>query len=145
MGRVAKEQDAREAWGCLMGLLFSKEVHDRFHDATAAAGLPHPSALKLLLHVAEADAPSMRMLAELLRCDASWVTALVDVLEEAGHVERRVSPTDRRVKLVHATAAGQAALERAHATMAEPPPAMKRLSAAETKTLARLMRVVAEG
>src|SRR5881409_2076554 len=46
-----------------------------------------------------ADTP-MRTLADELHCDASFVTSIVDKLEERGFVERRPSVTDRRVKTV---------------------------------------------
>jgi DNA-binding MarR family transcriptional regulator len=49
---------------------------------------------------------SQRDLAEVLGLDPSQVVALVDELAAAGLVERRPSPTDRRAKLVAATAQG---------------------------------------
>ncbi|MGY1810887.1 MarR family winged helix-turn-helix transcriptional regulator [Blastococcus sp. SYSU D00669] len=55
------------------------------------------------------DAPdgiSQRDLAEVLGLDPSQVVALVDELAAAGLVERRPSPTDRRQRLVAATAQG---------------------------------------
>jgi DNA-binding MarR family transcriptional regulator len=48
-----------------------------------------------------------RDLAELLACDRSNVTGLVDRLEEAGLVERHVEPTDRRIKTLVVTEAGR--------------------------------------
>src|SRR3954453_21073168 len=52
------------------------------------------------------DGVSQRDLAEALGLDPSQVVALVDELATAGLVERRPSPTDRRAKLVAATAQG---------------------------------------
>jgi DNA-binding MarR family transcriptional regulator len=49
---------------------------------------------------------SQRELAEVLGLDPSQVVALVDELAAAGLVERRPSPTDRRQRLVAATAQG---------------------------------------
>ena len=52
----------------------------------------------------------MRGIAEQLVCDASNVTGLVDRLEARGLVRREVSATDRRIKIVLATEAGEAAI-----------------------------------
>src|SRR6266699_2954728 len=49
---------------------------------------------------------SQRELAQCLKFDASNVTAIVDRLEERGLVERRVDPSDRRVRRVVLTPAG---------------------------------------
>ena len=40
----------------------------------------------------------MGVLAEILQCDASNITGVVDGLESRGLVERRVSTKDRRIK-----------------------------------------------
>ena len=47
---------------------------------------------------------TQRALAEHWSCDPSWVTNRIDRLEQLGLVERRLSPTDRRVKEVWLTA-----------------------------------------
>jgi DNA-binding MarR family transcriptional regulator len=49
----------------------------------------------------------MRSLAESLHCDASYMTDLVDKLEQRGMIERRSSAEDRRVKLIALTGWGQ--------------------------------------
>lgn len=136
---AAPDAPAHDAWSTLARLLFSDELHDQVHRAVEAAGLPHPGALKALLHLEGPEAPSMRAIAERLRCDASYVTMLVDQLEGAGLVERRVSPTDRRVKLVHLTPAGRQARDRASAELNSPPATMDRLTEREARTLARLL------
>jgi DNA-binding MarR family transcriptional regulator len=59
------------------------------------------------------DGISQRDLAEVLGLDPSQVVLLVDELAAAGFVERRPSPTDRRTKLVAATAPGRSLRERA--------------------------------
>lgn len=57
----------------------------------------------------DADQPSpARDLAEQLACDRSNVTGLVDRLEEAGLVLRRIAATDRRVKTLVVTPSGRA-------------------------------------
>src|SRR3712207_5312212 len=61
---------------------------------------------------------SQRDLAEALGLDPSQVVLLVDELTDAGLVERRPSDSDRRTKLVVATAAGRAVRQRAQESVA---------------------------
>lgn len=136
---MGRQDDARAAWGCITRTFLSNELHDRFHDACTAIGLPHPGALKLLLQLDAEDPPPMRAVATLMNCDASYVTALVDALEGPGYVERRSSPGDRRVKLIALTGAGEVAREKALAVMSEPPAGFARLTAGEVKELAQLL------
>ena len=140
---AAKDAEAREAWRLVTELFLSSEMRDRFHDACAAVGLPHPGSLKALIQLDESDPPSMRQMAEALRCDASYITGLVDALEELGYVERRGSTTDRRVKTVHLTDAGRQAKEDALVVVTEPPKGLDVLSASEIRTLKRLVGKVA--
>ena len=72
----------------------------------------------LLLACEAAEGISQRDLAAVLSLDPSQVVLLVDDLTAAGLVERRPSPSDRRTKLVAATAAGRAARARAVASVA---------------------------
>lgn len=69
------------------------------------------------------DGISQRDLAAALGLDPSQVVLLVDELAAAGLVERRLSPNDRRAKLVAATTEGrrlrQRAAERAEAALRE--------------------------
>ncbi|MEV4810806.1 MarR family winged helix-turn-helix transcriptional regulator [Micromonospora avicenniae] len=60
-----------------------------------------------------------RDLAEQLQCDRSNVTALVDKLEQAGLVQRRVDPTDRRQKTLVVTGAGRQVRQRVHEVMSD--------------------------
>jgi DNA-binding MarR family transcriptional regulator len=61
----------------------------------------------LALAAEAADGLSQRELGAVLGLDPSQVVSFVDDLVEAGLVERRTSPTDRRAKLVVATATGR--------------------------------------
>lgn len=54
-----------------------------------------------------AEALPMVHISSLLCCDASYVTGIVDRLEEQGIVERRENPKDRRVKMVALTPKGK--------------------------------------
>ena len=134
------EDPAQRAWSAIATLFLSNEQHDRFHDVCRRLDLPHPGALKLLLLLDDpGEPPAMGDVARMLNCDASYVTTLVDALEAPGFAARQVSEHDRRVKTIHLTPAGRAARQRAHELLSMPPPRMERLTASETKTLARLL------
>jgi len=74
---------------------------------TTAAGFDLSVAqAKALRHLAQVGPVPMRELACRLRCDASNVTGIVDRLERRGLVERRASPSDRRIKSLVTTSEG---------------------------------------
>ncbi|MEO0796000.1 MAG: MarR family transcriptional regulator [Verrucomicrobiota bacterium] len=71
------------------------------------------------------------------------ITAAVDRAEAKGLVERRSSPTDRRVVEVHLTEAGQELIERAFSKHAEAlEEVFAEFSSEERDTLYRLMKSV---
>lgn len=129
---------ARQAWRAVAELWFSDEIHDRFHAACQAADLTPPQ-LKALLSLEAGHMQSMRELAEGWRCDASWVTGIVDGLEVRGYAERQVHPTDRRIKVVAITALGEKAKARALERLHEPPASMAILNASELRTLKAML------
>ena len=100
-----------------------------------------------LLHLIEPDRPlPMGRLAETLACDASNVTGLVDRLESRGLVRRGPSAGDRRVKVLILTPTGARLRAELVARMADPPPALDRLSPHEQRTLMQLLaRLLEEG
>jgi DNA-binding MarR family transcriptional regulator len=100
--------------------------------------------LKTLFHLEPGRGVPMRDLADHWGCDASYVTALTDALEERGLVERRPHPTDRRVKMIVLTRKGAAARERGFDLLYEPPPAFGALTGTEQRELRDLLRKVAE-
>ena len=75
-------------------------------EAAAAAGLTAPQATFLTLL---SEPMSMRQFAELMGCDASNVTGIVDRLEAKRLVKRTADPKDRRVKRIARTSEGDAA------------------------------------
>jgi DNA-binding MarR family transcriptional regulator len=82
------------------------ELQHRIGAAVAALGLT--PAVGRALYQLDPDRPlPARDLAELLACDRSNITALVDRLERAGLVRRRVDPADRRIKTLVVTDAGR--------------------------------------
>jgi DNA-binding MarR family transcriptional regulator len=82
----------------------------------------------------------MRQLAARLGCDNSYVTSLVDSLEERGLASRQSHPTDRRVKIIVLTKEGSLLAERVQRAYTTPPAAFSALSKAEVATLCHLLR-----
>ena len=81
----------------------------------------------------------MGELAALLGVDPPNLTTVVDDLEGAGLVERRAHPTDRRAKIVVATAAGAALARRAEQILERPPVGLSELPAGDLETLERIL------
>ena len=81
------------------------------HAALAEHGLRIRQYSVLSLDADVQDGISQRDLAAVLGLDPSQVVLLVDELTSAGLVERRPSPTDRRTRLVAATAKGRKVLQ----------------------------------
>lgn len=73
----------------------ASRLRQGFNTIAAELGLPPAQAIALVN--LRGPAP-MRDLADLLSCDASNVTGIVDGLERRGLVTRRPDPSDRRVK-----------------------------------------------
>ncbi len=84
----------------------------RFMEALAPVGID-PREFSLLRFVAASEGSSQQALAERIAIPPSRMVALVDHLEEAGLLERRPDPEDRRVRGLHLTRKGRGALERA--------------------------------
>ena len=105
MDRMAKREDpeACRAWQLLMKFYFVQRRH--LPDWSGQLGLSQVQCH--VLHLIEPDQPvPMNRLADVLSCDASNVTGLVDRLEARGLVRRRPAPGDRRVKVLELTPAG---------------------------------------
>jgi MarR family transcriptional regulator, organic hydroperoxide resistance regulator len=86
-----------------------------------------------------AEPVAMGQLADTLSCDASNVTGLIDRLERQGLVRRRPGHTDRRIKELELTPAGTRIRSELQQRVAGESCALGRLSAAERKTLVRLL------
>lgn len=98
-----------------------------------------PKQLGLIVRLEPGEEKPMRVLGESIFCDASYTTDLVDRLEARGLLERRSDPTDRRVKLIALTAAGERCRARALKLLYEPPAEFGELTDEELETLARLL------
>src|SRR5436853_6791888 len=83
-----------EAWRLLQELLMNGEMQRRMRNACAAVSVP-PSIVKTLFHLEPGEPVAMRDLAEHFGCDPSYITELVDGLEEVGLAVRQPPPTHR--------------------------------------------------
>jgi DNA-binding MarR family transcriptional regulator len=131
----------REAWELMSSLFFSGDSHDRFHRASNSIGVS-PGVMKGLLHLEPGVGVPMRDIANHFGCDASYVTSLVDGLEEKGYAKRQPHPTDRRVRTIVLTPKGAKAKAKALAVLHEPPASFNALNAMEQRALRDLFRKV---
>ena len=133
------QNHACRAWQLLVRFFYLQRDHLPSNDA--APGLSPAQCHVLHLIEPGQDMP-MGRLAETLACDASNVTGLVDRLEARGLVRRRPSTDDRRVKVLDLTPTGAKTRSRLLARMTAHPLPLSRLSAAEQRTLVRLLEVL---
>jgi MarR family transcriptional regulator, organic hydroperoxide resistance regulator len=137
MANVATSSPAAEAWA-LMQRLFAPQRR-RFMALAAEYELSPPQlgALKAL----DSDNPlAMSELAEVLGCDNSNVTGIVDRLEHRGLVERRPADHDRRVKLLALTDEGLALRESLSGRLHAPPEQLAGLDPADQRALRDIMQ-----
>lgn len=129
---------AKEAWRSCHQLVFSEQGRARMHEVCESLDLT-PGLMRALLTIPPGESRPMKQLAGEWHCDASYVTSLVDGLEERGVVERRAHPTDRRAKVIVLTDEGarmrDEVLDRVH----EPPPWFDVLSEDEVGILRDLL------
>lgn len=123
---------AADAWRALLDYFISNR--HRHMGLAAEFGLTVGS-MRTLLALDPDEPKSMRALAGEWKCDASNVTWLVDRLEERALVERRTSPTDRRVKTVMLTPAGVTLKLELLERMYQPPEALRSLPRADLEAL----------
>ena len=116
---------------------FAKQFGAISHSIAAGFGVA-PSDLLALLKM-EGALP-MKELAQRMACDASFVTAVADVLERRGLARREPSEHDRRVKNLVLTPEGIAAKERLMRELATRMPWCVKLDDAERTCFLRLLR-----
>ena len=124
--------EAEAAWQILWELMLKQRT--RFVETVAQLDLTPVQAIVLRRLDPHRPTP-MHEIADMLRCDASNVTGIVDRLEARGAVERRPDPSDRRVKALVLTRSGRTLRRRALEKMGEPPPEIASLSKADLQTL----------
>lgn len=137
-GMAGQRDDLGPVWARMMSLF--KDRRDAMFGLLTQHGLtpPHAHAIHVLQH----GPTRMRDLAEQMTCDASYITAIVDKLEERGLAERRPGATDRRVKEIALTPAGVALAAEVADVMTAAPAEFDRLTRAERATLAALLAKV---
>ena len=89
-------------------------VKDRTFEVFEAAG-ESPYHYSVLAVLEESARETQATIADALGYDRSWLVGLLDELEEAGLIERRRDPADRRHHLVSLNAAGKKKLARLRA------------------------------
>jgi len=101
-------------------------------------GLTHALANAVWLLDPDSNAPSMRELAGMLKCDPSTVTALADRLEQRDLVTRNVDPGNRRTKTLALTGKGRIVRDQLVSAMSTRSP-IARLSKSEQRQLLTLL------
>jgi DNA-binding MarR family transcriptional regulator len=133
------EDAAAEVWRRIRSISHNPKAMAVCHQITQETGLPL-APQRALLVLPPSEAISMRQLARRLGCDYSYVTPLVDALENRGLAVRQPHPTDRRVKVIVLTGKGQELAKRVQLADTTPPVAFSNLSEAEIGTLRDLLR-----
>jgi DNA-binding MarR family transcriptional regulator len=114
----SKAAIASEAWSALLDLTMGQR--NRFFGILQEFGLT-PGDLRALSALDQETPRRMRTLARAWVCDASNVTWMVDRLESRGLVERRILPSDRRVKMVALTPLGASTKAQLFTRLHQPP------------------------
>jgi MarR family transcriptional regulator, organic hydroperoxide resistance regulator len=128
---------AAEAWGLLIPLVYPPRFIEIAHKVGVTPSIL--GALRFLEHP-----QTMGSMAELLHCDPSNVTGIVDALEERNLAERKPSEVDRRVKVVELTVPGEKLRDRSIEEMLKPPAWIESLSAADQRTLRDILKRAGE-
>jgi MarR family transcriptional regulator, organic hydroperoxide resistance regulator len=134
---------AHDAWSSVLRMFLSDEHQRAFEQAANSIGLT-PRLMKALLGLSTDEPKPMRMLAEEWFCDASYVTVLVDALEQRGLVTRETPSTDRRVKLIRLTAEGAELRRRCVENQTIPPSGLQSLPTGDLVQLRKLLAKAAE-
>jgi DNA-binding MarR family transcriptional regulator len=98
-----------------------------------------PAQGSVLRHLEPGKPVPMNSLAELLVCDASNITGIVDKLEARGLIERQPSPDDRRVKMLAVTARGAELRQSFISRSSEPPAAIAGLAVPDLRRLGEIL------
>jgi DNA-binding MarR family transcriptional regulator len=119
----------------------AKAFYDEYDEAAGSQDLTRMQAFVLASLV---DGPKpMRRLAEILKCEPSNITGLVDRMETRGLVTRESDPVDRRVKNITATELGQVSYETVWSGLKFAAAPLSALSDDERTVLRDLLRRVA--
>jgi DNA-binding MarR family transcriptional regulator len=134
--RVSKRALASEVWATMAEFSFGVWQRGHHFAVLKELGLT-PGHLKVFGVLRPDETRPMGALADACACDASMATWLVDRLEDRGLVERRMVPTDRRVKAVALTPLGIQTRERLFQDLFDPPPELLLLDITALESLRR--------
>ena len=129
---------AEEAFERLRRIAFEGEHVERMAALGVRTKLS-PGLIKTLVRLSKDDGVSMGEMAKGLGCDPSYVTALVDDLDERGLARREPAPYDRRVKIVALTDEGRTLADEIDAILSVPPAAFAAVSQVELRQLSNLL------
>ena len=141
---VTRSDTAREAWERMRELTHDPLTLGKLHVLAEEAGII-PGAAKALKFLYGKEPVPMRRLAADLHCDNSYITTIVDSMEQAGVARREGHPTDRRIKVIVLTDEGRRLAVLALEVIGTPPPAFDALTSVETEALRDLMRKLTKG
>jgi DNA-binding MarR family transcriptional regulator len=136
--RDAAPDLSREVWTLMSELVLD---HQRRRQVADAVGMSF-SRTRALRRVAR-EPMSMGELAAALGIDRPNATVLVNELEGQGLVRRWPHPTDRRARMVEATAKGKHLAKRANEILGTPPAALSALRTDDLEALRRVLTSIA--
>ncbi|MFE5286767.1 MarR family winged helix-turn-helix transcriptional regulator [Nocardia sp. NPDC056611] len=123
--------------------LLSLSLGAYYGDFTLAAASENLTAIQgKALTVLRRGPIAMRALAEIMTCDASNVTGIIDRLEKRGLVRREVSASDRRVTNLVITAEGEQVADAIRAKMHTTREGLNNLDAEDRDRLYALLKRV---
>ena len=134
MGARSKRDLAGDVWR-MMARFTMERIQSGEHFAMLRELGLTPGHLKVLAIIHPDEPRPMGVIADIMRCDASQVTWLVDRLEERELVERRTMPTDRRVRTIALTPRGVEVRRLVLDKLFEPPDELVMLDAVTLETL----------
>jgi DNA-binding MarR family transcriptional regulator len=132
-----RKDAGREAWGLLSSLVYPPPFLPLVRELDLRPATF--GALRLL-----EEPRTMSQLADLLHCDNSNVTGIVDNLEERDLAIRYPSEVDRRIKVVELTVKGEILMRRVRRELAKPPEWVKALSAEDQAQLRGILQRAVE-
>ena len=136
MGARSKRELAGDVWGLMARFTMERMRRSEHFTMLRELGLT-PGHLKVLAVIHPDEPRPMGVMADIMQCDASQMTWLIDRLEERELVERRTTPTDRRVKSIALTPRGVEVRRLILDKLFEPPDELLALDAAALEDLRR--------
>ncbi len=131
-----KTELATQVWRLLLRCLEAQ--HERWRHGLGDLGLTFVQR-HFLMELASMPPSSMSTLARRMEVDPSWVTGVIDHLEQRGYVQRRPAHHDRRVKLVDVTPQGRQTSEALSRLRDEPPATLLGMPESDLRELLRIV------